>query len=133
MPEMPENKEENRENEEENGLEKKMNLKIFDTISEMVKEFKGMSKKWKITILTLTTLLVAVIVGTGFMGCATASDAYIDANYENANTALPDLITYIEKDESLSDLDKEVRIKSVETWWDLIKYTYESRHESEGN
>lgn len=83
-----------------------------------------MSTKWKNVIIGLFFLVISLIV-VSFLGCQTASEAYIEANYKNAEVALPDLIEYIENDRELSDLDKEVRKKSVETWWNLIKTSYE--------
>jgi len=103
-------------------------LTQHEKFKELWEEYKAMSGKWKLIILTMAVLLVAIVVSSGIMGCATPSEQYVEANYKNANTALPDLIEYISNDEKLSKLDKEVRVKSVHAWWDLIKDSYRRYH-----
>ena len=76
-------------------------------------------------------ILIIVVLLFLICGCKSASEQYLDANYANAETALPDLIRYIENDPELDESDKELRIKSIEEWHLLIKETHERLHSDE--
>ena len=76
----------------------------------------------------LGIVIIALLFG---VGCKSPDYQYVKANKKNADTVLPDMIEYIEADESLTDLDKEVRINSIREWHELIDTAFEEYTEEE--
>lgn len=107
---------------------------IFKAIEEYIADFKGLSMKMKITFYILFFFSLIVLIGGVSLfltGCASPSYAYVKADYENASPALDDLIQYIGKDPNIQPLDKEVRIKSIEKWREMINNAYK-QYEKDG-
>lgn len=97
---------------------------IWNAIVGFFEEIGGLSMRMKITFGILVCLFLAVFVPVCIVGCVTPNEAYITANYNYSQNALPDLIQYIEKDQALSDLDKVVRKESVQEWKKLLEQAY---------
>lgn len=91
---------------------------FFRDLRDIWRKFKELTVKQR--IISIVLLLAALcIVASVFSSCASPGVQYINANKNSAELMLPDLIQYIKNDPKLSDIDKEVRIKAVETWLDL--------------
>lgn len=99
-------------------------LSVWENIKSYFLELKGLTMRMKVTFGILFFLSVLGILLGGFLGCASPGELYIEANYKFATDTLPDFIGYIEKDESLSNLDKEIRKDSILEWKKLIEMTY---------
>jgi hypothetical protein len=70
----------------------------------------------------MKVLQLIIIVGVFFIfGCTNAGDLYIQANRQAAEVMLPDLLEYIQGDGTLSEEEKEIRMKAVEEWLNLIR------------
>lgn len=94
-------------------------------------EFLGMSKSWKAIILSVVIMLLFLLILLPLAGCVTPAKSYVEANYSFLSLAIPDLIRYIEKDENLSAIDREARIKAANTILDLNKRAFENILEGE--
>ena len=74
---------------------------------------------------------ILLIVFCALQGCVMQGQSNIDANYQNANIMLPDLISYVERDTSVSVEDREIRINAIREWLNLINKTYAESRENE--
>mgnify|MGYP001400459538 CR=1 FL=1 len=93
---------------------------LFNKFKSIFDEFKGFSIEWKAIVVLLVLLTIGSFVASGIFGIS-PEKSYIEANYSNAELAIPDLIAYIKSDLSLSEQSKVIRIKALEEWLSLNK------------
>jgi len=97
----------------------KIIVAFFVEIKELYQIIKGLNMQKKIILFLGILLFIGFFVGI-LGGCTSAGKLYIDANVRSANVMLPELLQYIEKDDDLDKVDKEVRLEAVKSWWSLI-------------
>lgn len=100
-----------------------MNMNIFKVIIEKL----NLKKIWGDIMATprsakavFMLLIVFCSVFFFFVGCTSASQAYIELNQKNADLFFPKLEKYFQEDQQLDDFSKELRIESLREWHQTI-------------
>ena len=104
---------------------------MFDLfkLSVIWEEFKAMPTKWKTIVVSMLVIVCALTGLVVLQGCASPSKSYVDANYKFSQLIVPDFIEYVKKDDSLSSVSKDARIKAAEESLKLNEQAYKESNE----
>ena len=98
-------------------------INAFKFVWSIFIEIGGLKVRTKIFLVVVFFGVISFIL----YGCTSVDKAYIVSNYKNGMEAIQDHIVYIREDTELSDLDKKVRINSLEEWLKSIKIKYDRK------
>lgn len=91
-----------------------------------------MKKNWPHYTFFVVVILAYTLLASG---CTTADSSFIRTNYEASQRFGGDLIDYLMSDETFksNEEEREMRVKSIESWQESCKAAYESHIAKSGN